>query len=509
MLFENASKILERKFKPLYFFSDSSRNLGQQKNDFKKFISFCDIVLELPVERIVDYKDELTPIVFFALGFMTNPFHFLIRYWQRLKSNNSIIFSSKADREIFNNHFGKNIANMGYICPFPLDTDEFRPQDNDVHIYIRKKFNIPLGSPLLLYAGRINIQKNIHTLLKIFKELIKVFPSARLCIAGGGDRRGFLEFGVENSGYKRFIQEKCVKYGIADKVIMAGCLEKKELIPLYSSADVLLNCTVDYGENFGYAQVEAMACGTPVICSNWGGLKDTVIHGQTGYHMPVILSNNGVKVDWQKGLIALISLLKDKAKLVQMSKYCIEYAKVNFSFDRFSDSLELIFLDTLKRKAEAKPVQRLVDIKKRDSSFMNSLLKYLDYLRKDKRGIKQERERGFFKQNYNLYKFFIAPYSSVLSAEIFQDNHYLVPYFLQDAVFTKRASRFNINDPIWPESYRLKDWELEALSMIDGKVTITDIYRNLKRRRFRINFASLMNLCKYFTDEGVVSFINN
>jgi glycosyltransferase involved in cell wall biosynthesis len=72
--------------------------------------------------------------------------------------------------------------------------------------------------------------------------------------------------------------------GLSDRTIFAG-LVGHDLLPLYySAADV---CVVpSYYEPFGLVAIEAMACGTPVIASNVGGLKFTVIPEKTGLLVP-------------------------------------------------------------------------------------------------------------------------------------------------------------------------------------------------------------------------------
>ena len=57
-------------------------------------------------------------------------------------------------------------------------------------------------------------------------------------------------------------------------------LFRPEVREFYNIADVAINLTLHHDENFGLAQVEAMACGLPVVGSLWGGLKDTIRDGR-------------------------------------------------------------------------------------------------------------------------------------------------------------------------------------------------------------------------------------
>jgi glycosyltransferase involved in cell wall biosynthesis len=49
------------------------------------------------------------------------------------------------------------------------------------------------------------------------------------------------------------------------------------------------------------AQAEAQACGVPVVCTAWGGLKDVICEGETGYLMDAVMTKHGIRVDWAAG----------------------------------------------------------------------------------------------------------------------------------------------------------------------------------------------------------------
>ena len=60
---------------------------------------------------------------------------------------------------------------------------------------------------------------------------------------------------------------------------------KEEIIQLYSHADVF--CCPSIYEPFGIINIEAMACNTAVVASAVGGIKEVVVHGETGFLIPV------------------------------------------------------------------------------------------------------------------------------------------------------------------------------------------------------------------------------
>lgn len=72
--------------------------------------------------------------------------------------------------------------------------------------------------------------------------------------------------------------------GVAERVTFVGRKRRELLKYYYSAADIFL--TIPLYEPFGITPLEAMACGTPVIGSNVGGVKFTVKDGETGYLVP-------------------------------------------------------------------------------------------------------------------------------------------------------------------------------------------------------------------------------
>ena len=68
---------------------------------------------------------------------------------------------------------------------------------------------------------------------------------------------------------------------IGGKVNFVGAARRDEVREHYRGADVLVNPSLL--EMFGGTVTEAMACGTPVVATRVGGMKDTVLDGETGF----------------------------------------------------------------------------------------------------------------------------------------------------------------------------------------------------------------------------------
>ncbi len=137
------------------------------------------------------------------------------------------------------------------------------------------RFGIDPAKPYALFLGRITRQKGIIHLVNAIKHLDPGFQIV-LC-AGAPDTP---EIAAEMKA--AVAQAQSQRDGI---IWIDQMLDNKSKIELYSHAGVFV-CPSIY-EPFGIINLEAMACGRAVVASAVGGIPEVVVHGETGYLIPV------------------------------------------------------------------------------------------------------------------------------------------------------------------------------------------------------------------------------
>ncbi len=182
------------------------------------------------------------------------------------------------------------VSEQGYIEVIPCGTDV-----STFHTMPKADARTALGfgchDAIVLYVGRFDPRKGIDTLVQACAQLNaqtadeKTLGRAackpanlRLVIVGGSDP-GSTD-AVERARIEQLVRET----GLADQTIFAGQIGHTLLPLYYTAADV---CVIpSHYEPFGLVAIEAMACGTPVIASDVGGLKFTVVPDETGLLVP-------------------------------------------------------------------------------------------------------------------------------------------------------------------------------------------------------------------------------
>jgi D-inositol-3-phosphate glycosyltransferase len=163
--------------------------------------------------------------------------------------------------------------------PLGIDTDFLRPRSRAES---RRQLQLPADAQIILYLGRLSeaYKADIEPLLHVFKEILSKRQQAFLVIAGSND--------ADNYSYR--LQQIAYQLGITKsmKIIENFPYDQKPII--YAAADVFTSPVDNIQELFGLSIVEAMACGIPIVASDWSGYKDIVLHGKTGYLVPTIWS---------------------------------------------------------------------------------------------------------------------------------------------------------------------------------------------------------------------------
>jgi glycogen(starch) synthase len=150
------------------------------------------------------------------------------------------------------------------VIPNGVDLHDLdRPEDADA---VRASLVAP-GERMLFYAGRLEYEKGVQTILDALPLLDARGHRVKLFVAGVGTHGSVLEARV-------------VELGLSDRVEFLGFIPEDQLRRYYAAADVAL--VPSLYEPFGMVALETMAADTPCIVADTGGLKELVVHDATG-----------------------------------------------------------------------------------------------------------------------------------------------------------------------------------------------------------------------------------
>jgi len=203
------------------------------------------------------------------------------------------------------------------VVPNGVDTTEFRPMDYDTaRQEVRRELDLQIDPDerVLFYFGQLLERKGVDTLISAFSELPRDYSDVRLVIGGDGY-------------YKEKLKELAADRGVRKEVEFLGIVPDEVVVPLYNIADIY--CIPTRGmEGMPTTALEAMATGTPIVCSPIGGLQEIIQHKETG----LFVDRDSSSVS--KGLLTLLNNRKMADEIGAASR---EYACNEHDWSRIAE----------------------------------------------------------------------------------------------------------------------------------------------------------------------------
>lgn len=163
--------------------------------------------------------------------------------------------------------FLSRYADRTVVVPYGVDPGRVTLANGDADRVRDRK--AAAGAPMILFVGVLRYYKGVDVLINAMRDV-----RARLTIVGRGSDEPALH-------------ELATKAGVADRVTFAGQVSDADLRILLHAADVFALPSIDRCESFGIAQLEAMACGVPVVSSDLPtGVRFVNQDGVTGFRVP-------------------------------------------------------------------------------------------------------------------------------------------------------------------------------------------------------------------------------
>ncbi|MBY8983728.1 MAG: glycosyltransferase family 4 protein [Candidatus Lokiarchaeota archaeon] len=210
-------------------------------------------------------------------------------------------FIPKVDINKIYNHY---LSIDEKFMPYPQEAEKLRE-------------NMKIDGPVILYIGRIAFYKGVDDIIAAYYIAKKEIPDLNLVIGGTPD----FQMAKKYEDWK-------IKY---TDIHFVGYVEDQKLPHYYSMGDVFVTYSFA-SEGFGLTPIEAIACGTPVICSSMIAYKE-------------ILQDNAIFVPPrrpQQLAQKIVNVLKDEVRTKDMLEKAREFIK-RYSWDSVGEKLEKFY----------------------------------------------------------------------------------------------------------------------------------------------------------------------
>jgi Glycosyl transferases group 1 len=297
------------------------------------------------------------------------------------------------------------------------------------------------GDKLVMgFVGRMHPQKNFYHFLFLLSQLRPRIDVVGLVVGGPP------EYAYANWHSLSLHKERLNQFIKAHHLSEVLCWHPEvkcdeDLSALYSAMDVLFHPTQMLDENFGYVPIEALACGTPVVGTAWGGLKDTLFEGDFEQTYATWCSAGGPRSDLRAAFKLLSRILRAKNDS-QFRERCRTHTE-KYDLESYARKIQQAVRITSSRTEQ--PIQRLYfnDLPSR----WNGPLEIPD--------IQVTLEEGA--SVWSKRRRFSEYYASEKIPAIAGNGRFAYP-----APVTGGSGEYRLHDPTWPMRACLSNKHLEA-----------------------------------------------
>lgn len=195
----------------------------------------------------------------------------------------------------------------------------------------RRKLNIRDDEMVLGNVSRLVPNKGQRTLIKALAQLVDRYPRLKLVIVGGDPKQG--------EPFLKELNQMAQNLGVPDRVLFTGW--RDDVYNVTAAFDIAVQAS-KYIEGFGTSILEAMSLSKPVIATGVGGIKELVLHEETG----LLFEPDDV----QSLARHIESLIPDAEKRDRMGAVGRERAVTLFDQQKLADQLSDLYTEILKEK---------------------------------------------------------------------------------------------------------------------------------------------------------------
>lgn len=222
------------------------------------------------------------------------------------------------------------------ITAIPLAASrDFKILSENKQLFIKRKYSLP--NRFILYTGDANWVKNLPFLISGFKHLKMdlTFSDVKIVLVGGVFLKNVDSLDHPELDSLKEVNKLIVKLNLEKEVIRLGQIDIENLAGIYNLATVYVQPS--FYEGFGLPILEAMSCGTPVICSKDGSL-------------PEVVGNAGIYFDprnLNQLVVLLTDLFRDKFLQSRLSKLGLKQA-LKYSWEKTAIGTIKVYLSLKK-----------------------------------------------------------------------------------------------------------------------------------------------------------------